>query len=123
MVTDEYSRWVSKQTQEVGFNDLTPSEVLEALRAEHLKFLLEARDTAKLLYEEEGDDTSFGEYLGMVRAIEMFEKLFNEAPSKLYRKSRVNSLKGLAQGYVSNETMKLMQGYAAPTFQPPGHTG
>lgn len=88
--------------KEVGFNDLKPKEVLEALKNEVFKKLEEERDNAKFLYEEEGDETSFGEYMGLKKAVELLEKHLKEAPYKIYNTEAMYDLKRLATQYIPN---------------------
>lgn len=88
--------------KDVGFNDLKPREVLEVLKNEALKKLVEERDNAKFLYEEEGDETSFGEYMGLKKAVELLEKHLADAPHKIYSTEAMYDLKKLATQYTNN---------------------
>jgi hypothetical protein len=81
-VIDTRSNW----GEDVSIKDLSATDMLHFIRTELLSKLEEEKDTARLLYEEEGDDTSLGEYLAMQKAVEMLEKYLREAPSKIYRK-------------------------------------
>lgn len=76
--------FASPQRIDKGFFDLTPAEFLEAFRNSELPKLAALVEDAKLMYEEEGDADSFGEYQGLQMAYDWLVSSLDEAKQRRY---------------------------------------
>lgn len=90
--------------------DLSASEFLEAFRNSELVKLQMMVEDARLLYEEEADDASFGEYQGLKTALEWLEATLMAAPSKIY---------SVRTPYANGGTLQAPGAW----YIPQGHTG
>lgn len=69
---------------ECSIDDLTGREMLEVMQKGFYKTLVNRRDDAKAVWEEEDDDASYGEYKALKDAVELLEAFIKQAPSARY---------------------------------------
>lgn len=74
----------TSRSPEKTLADLSAQEFLDVLRIDLLPKLRDELEDAKLRYEDEDDETTLGEYMGMKATIEALEQFLNDAPKRYY---------------------------------------
>ena len=74
-------------SEEVPINDLNYTEYLGLMKTGLLNKLKEDVEEAKLRYEDDQEDASLGEYIGLKAALERLEKFIEDAPKQRYSRS------------------------------------
>lgn len=72
------------------FDQLAAGEVLELVRKDILLKLEEDMEDARLRYEEENDDVSLGEYIGLQAAVKRAKTFVEHARGRVYNEPYVN---------------------------------